>query len=330
MKKVGIICAAAMVVMLTGCREDERNTLPVDIEYSQEKGTVSGKADFSGETPNIVLSDIVAYIGKDIDYSSGVEVTNTESFEEFQMWVDSSQVDIYTAGTYQAVYKFIYDGKTIEKTISVTMVEDNREPSGESGEQSQNNGGNTGNNSGGNGNSQNGGNTGTEGNNNNNETGSNNGNGNSSENNNNGGSGSNDSSVIQQTTTGSSGNNGGSSNGGSNGGNSNGGSSSGGNNGSSGSNGGSQATDKEETTRRQIVTSSNSDKTKPYTIGYMDIELLSGSTVKIKCTSSKYIVSTRTDTSFITKNGVKYKVYKLVITYNTGAEQALESYEEKQ
>ena len=61
----------------------------------------------------------------------------------------------------------------------------------------------------------------------------------------------------------------------------------------------------------------------------MNIELLSGSVVKIKCTSSKYIVSTHTELSTAEKNGVNYNVYKLVVTYNTGAQQVLETYEEK-
>ena len=53
--------------------------------------------------------------------------------------------------------------------------------------------------------------------------------------------------------------------------------------------------------------------TKVVNIGYSYIDLLSGSTISIKCTTGKYIESTRTDVSYKTKNNVKYKVSKLII-----------------
>ena len=330
MRKIGIICGAVMIIMIAGCNNTEDTREPVKIEYSEEKGTVSGVADFSSETPNIVISDIVAYVGSDIDYSSGVKVTNADSFDDFQMWIDASKVDIYTEGTYEAVYRFVYDGETIEKTIKVTMIQDTREPSGDwqnNGTTSVSQNGNQNNNGSGNVNS-----SGSEqttvstsdagGSSNTNAGGENSQN--AGDGGNNGSSGSNGNAGGNGSSSGSNGNAGG--NGSSSGGNGN-----TGGNGSSNNSGQTAAnTENKETTRRQIITSSNTDKTKAYTLGYMDIELLSGSTVKIKCTSSKYIVSTRTDISNITKNGVNYKVYELIITYNTGAEQVLEAYEEKQ
>lgn len=60
-----------------------------------------------------------------------------------------------------------------------------------------------------------------------------------------------------------------------------------------------------------------------------EIELLSGEVVSITCTNSKYIISTRTDVSEVTRNGIKYSVEKLIITYNTGTEQILETIERK-
>ena len=111
---------------------------------------------------------------------------------------------------------------------------------------------------------------------------------------------------------GSAGNNGnvGQSDGNANGGNQNGGSNNGGQN-----------------PPREIITSSQSATKKPSTIGYTNIELLSGKYVKLKCTSAKYIVSTRTDESDAEKNGKTYHVSKLIITYNTGDEQVLETVE---
>lgn len=314
MKKSVIIFTAGVFLALGGCSSDETPPVSNNVDYAIQYGIVTGVADFATETPNISISNIKTYVGEDIDYSSGVSVENTEKFEDFQMWVDASKVDIYTEGVYEAVYKFIYDGKTMEKTIVVSVVKNSNaadEPSGEII---------AGNNQNGNENSNMGGNVSTPGNNADSQTNPT------------------SSSEIKATkpvtdsviptvpsiaptkpqadttkpqtdttkpsvsvttkpvaTTKKN-----------------------------------ETTKKETTTKRQMITSSGIQNTTQYTIGYMNIELLSGSYVKIKCTSSKYIVSTRTDISDIEKKGVKYKAYKLVITYNTGAEQVLETYEEKQ
>ncbi len=49
--------------------------------------------------------------------------------------------------------------------------------------------------------------------------------------------------------------------------------------------------------------------------------------MKLKCTSARYIVSTRTDESQTVKNDRTYQVSKLVITFNTGEERVLETVE---
>jgi hypothetical protein len=59
------------------------------------------------------------------------------------------------------------------------------------------------------------------------------------------------------------------------------------------------------------------------------IELLSGDVVTISCSTDKYIVSTRTDESQVTKSGHNYKVTKLIVTFNTGKEQTLETIEKR-
>ena len=88
-------------------------------------------------------------------------------------------------------------------------------------------------------------------------------------------------------------------------------------------------TTKKETTTREIITTAGNKTTENKYIGNYTIELLSGKTITVQNSTSKYIVSTRTETSEITKNGSRYKVSKLIIRYNTGAEQVLETVEEK-
>lgn len=335
MKKAMLICATAFILVLTGCKKDEEQTRPeIDASFGVEKGIAAGMADFSEDEPEISIKNIVTYVGEDIDYSTGIEVSNTEKYEDFQMWVDATAVDIHTVGTYEAVYKFVYGDKTKEVKVMVSVIENTAaadEPSGDSiGNGNTNNTGSSAGNSTGNGNTgENAGNSANSGNgsgNAGNSVNSGDGNGNSGNSINSGdGSGNAGNSVSSGDGSGNAGNSANNS-GGSNGGN------------GASSNGGAVnstakatqgSTAQTSTARRQIVTSSGQIDTKSYSLGYMNIELLSGSVVKIKCTSSKYIVSTRTDVSTTTKDGVNYNVYKLVVTYNTGAEQVLETYEEK-
>lgn len=81
-------------------------------------------------------------------------------------------------------------------------------------------------------------------------------------------------------------------------------------------------------TSKTLITNGNT----PYNnavIPNASIELLSGDVVTISCSTNKYIVSTRTDESQVTRNGHNYKVTKLVVIFNTGAEQTLETVEKK-
>lgn len=328
MRKKVLIFVSVFMLMLAGCgKEDTLQSPKTDDIFGVEKGIAAGIADFSEDEPEISIKNIVTYVGKEIDYSTGIEVSNTEKYEDFQMWVDASAVDIHTVGSYEAVYRFVYGDKTKEIKVIVSVIENTEtanEPSGDSIASGQANNGN-----------------GSSGNNGGNSAGNN-----SSGNNNGNGSAGNNSAG-----NGNEGNNGGNNSGGNNGGNGN---NNGGANGDINNNNGGQnktdvaqppdipnptagntadptqnSTAQTTTARRQIVTSSGQIDTKTYSLGYMNIELLSGSVVKIKCTSSKYIVSTHTELSNAEKNGVNYNVYKLVVTYNTGAQQVLETYEEK-
>ena len=98
-----------------------------------------------------------------------------------------------------------------------------------------------------------------------------------------------------------------------------------GNNSNSESNGGSQT---KPTAPKELIT----DGSKTYRVSKIPnatIELLSGDVVTISCSTNKYIVSTRTDESTVQKNGHNYKVTKLIVLFNTGAEQTLETVEKK-
>lgn len=315
-KSFAVLSVAALV--LTGCGKE-------DTQYGNEIGTVDGKINFDGTEPEVALSNIKSYVGEEIDFLSGIEVGNIDENKDMETWVDSSLVDIFTPGDYKATYTIKYDGKEYTKDIVVTIIA--KENSGESNAVSKDNSQETtanGNESVPNGNgSQNNTNT-PDGNGSQSNTNTPNGNGSQSNTNTpNGNSGQNNTNIpngngSQNNTNTSNGN--------------------GSQNTTSKPNGGNQSNNKPQpttkntnqtTAKRQIVTSSGNATTAYQELGYYSIELLSGKTVKLKGSTSKYIVSTHTDISYVTKNNNEYKVSKLIVNFNDGTSRVLETVEEK-
>ena len=81
------------------------------------------------------------------------------------------------------------------------------------------------------------------------------------------------------------------------------------------------------TTRRELITDPDNQLWQDSDIPNAVIELLSGDVVTISCSTSKYIVATRTDKNNIMRNGQLYERKKLVVEFNTGATQVLETVE---
>lgn len=319
-KSFAVLSVATLV--LAGCGKE-------DTQYGNEIGTVDGKINFDGTEPEIVLSNIKSYVGEEIDFLSGIEVGNIDENKDVETWVDSSLVDIFTPGDYKATYTIKYEGKEYTKDIVVTIItkensgENNGTPKDNSQETTANGNENVPNGNG----SQN--NTNTS-NGNSGQNNSNTPNGNGSQNNTN----TPDRNDSQSNTNTPNGN--------------------GSQDTTSKPNSGNQSDNKPQpttkntnqpttkntnqtttkntnqtTAKRQIVTSSGNATTAYQELGYYSIELLSGKTVKLKGSTSKYIVSTHTDISYVTKNNNKYKVSKLIVNFNDGTSRVLETVEEK-
>ncbi len=300
MKKVIVLLAVmVMMIAITACNKSNSETQGLDknITYSQNYGEVSGVVDLSTEMPNISISNIKSYVGEEIDYSAGISIENADESKEFQMWVDASEVDIYEVGDYKATYKFVYSGNEIEKTIYVSIVQREDEKSGDSVANNENQNGN--NNSSNNGNGS--------GNNNQNDNQSTTAGGNTATAGGNTATPSQTSNPSIDSTTGQTAKQG------------------------TTTKTSNQSSTKVEnnTTKRQMITGTNVVSMVQKDLGYMNIELLNGNYIQIKCTTSRYIASTRTDTTVVTRNGIDYQVSKLIITYNTGEERVLETSEVK-
>lgn len=291
-----LMCVATFMLMSCSCAKKE------EIKYSAVEAKAEGNVTLDSKEPKINISNIKAKKGADIDYLSGVVVENEDEYDDFKIWVDASAVDIDEPGDYKAKYTFEYDGKSFKYEIIVTILDEEVEASGEDVVQNPVNDeeNNVGNNEESHG-ENNSGNTGGNG-----ETKPIVDNGKKPT------SVTKPSEATEVTTTKKNDSN---------------------SNSTTVTTGTKPPSNSDnsttQTTKREMITSSGSNTTQIQNIGYSYIELLSGSTISIKCTTAKYIVSTRTDVSYTTKNNVKYKVSKLIITYNTGDERTLETVEEK-
>lgn len=314
-----LLCTLTFAMFGCSCGKEEEK-----IEYGEKEAVAEGTVNLSGKEPKISISNIKAKVGSQIDYLSNVIVENEEDYEDLEVWVNESAVDIYEPGDYIAIYTFKYDGKSIEHKITVTIWADESEESASDTEESatdnsseqattsstgsvtQNTTSSTENNEVVQNTSKN--ETTTKPTSNTTTTSKNTSTSTTTKNN------TTTTTTKNSTTTSTTKNNTTTS--------------------TSKSNTTTTTTKKPTsntttaTTKRQMITTSGLT-TEAQNIGYSYIELLSGSVVSIKTTTAKYIVSTRTDVSYTTKNNVKYKVSKLIITYNTGDERTLETVEEK-
>lgn len=293
----------------------------MSVSYGPEIGFANGNVDLTGSEPIVNISDIKAEVGMNIDYLSGVTIANEEDFPDLEIWVDASTVDIFTAGNYTVEYTFVYNGTTTSKQITVTLVETEQSASdAPSTSTPAENSGNSGNSE----NNENAGNDGNSGNNGgssiNKPTSSNN---NTSEattpNNENKTTIGNTVNPTTPTTS---------------------------NtttkptqpsssattkptNNNSSTTKPTQTTTQKPTTTRQIITTAGNKTTELKNLGNYTIELLSGDTITIKNTTSRYIVSTRTDVELLEEKGCTYRISKLIITYNTGAQHVLETVKDR-
>lgn len=293
----------------------------MSVSYGPEVGFADGNVNLSSENPVISISDIKAEVGMNIDYLSGVTVENEADFPDLEIWVDASLVDIFTPGDYKAVYTFVYNGQSVSKEITVTLEEGEQSASDVASNNA--NGNNADNTSKPDTNTSEsettsvGSNDKTTVNTDNKETGNNQStikptiNNNSSttkptettpHNNNVTPPTSN---TTQPTST----------------------SAKPPATSQSGTTKPSQTATKPTTTRQIITTAGAATESK--SIGNYTIELLSGKNITIKNTTAKYIVSTRTDVTTVEENGKTYRISKLIITYNTGFEQILETVKER-
>lgn len=286
----GIVCITC-VLGFAGCGKKK------ELKYGKIPGTATGEIDLSKEEAKVEVDNILAPVGSDIDYTSGIEVIGGED-DDYSVKVNATNVKNDTPGTYTVGYTVDSNGKTYTSNVKVTITDDKSVEKGTvaqnvvSSNKGENVGVNTGQNTSGTTNSGA------------NQT----GNSGSADSGNSSGSqqGSNESQTVPSNQ---------------------GGSDAGQTAPANPDNNTGSAT--QATTEKVLIPGKNPATIKNAKLDNAVIELLSGDVVTISCTTKKYIVATRTDESIVKKNGHNYSVSKLVVVFNTGAERTIETIEKK-
>ncbi len=305
------------------------------VSYGPEIGFADGNVNLTGSEPIINISDIRAEIGMNIDYLSGVVVQNEEDFTDLEIRVDASMVDIFTPGNYKVVYTFLFNDNMVSKEITVTLFESEQSASESISDVTSKPTTNTNNNTTNRETSTTVSNTST----NNDISGTTKPNTTTSSNT---GTTTPDSTTSSNTSTTkpnptTSSNTGTtrpnpttSNNIGTTKPNPTTSSNIGTTKPNPTTNNNTSTTKPDDTsTTREIITTTGDQTTELKNLGNYTIELLSGKTITIKNTTKRYIVSTRTDVEIVEENGYTYRISKLIITYNTGFGQILETIKDR-
>ena len=315
-RKIGIlVCLLVLMLVIVSCGKKEKK-----LQYGPVYGVATGTADFTVEPPDIQLDNIMAPVGAEIDYTSKLVIKKGD--DVFSVTVNASQVRTQEPGTYQVEYKFQYGTGVYTEFIKVTITDDENvtisdgesQMMWEKGHEFVVNNVTTGeSNNGGNSTGDNIGNDVTTGNN----TGNTAGNGTNTGNNNGADTGNNTGANVGNNNGANTGNNTGNNNGNGTGqGNVNPGETTPGG-------------ESQPTSKKELITEAGQGVWKDSDIPNAVIELLSGDVVTIRCSTSRYIVATRTDTTTVERDGARYQVSRLVIIFNNGTEQTLETIEKR-
>ena len=97
-----------------------------NLTYGPTPAVGTGTIDFSGQIPEIRIDNIIAKVGTEIDYTSYLEILNAEELNDLEIRVNASKVRLNEPGTYDVIYSFTYGNQVFGKQISVTLTEDEK------------------------------------------------------------------------------------------------------------------------------------------------------------------------------------------------------------
>lgn len=124
-RKYLILIFSTALLTLAGCsKKDNQNTAYIPTAGGGSSGILSTTAD--PNAPKVEINNIVSYAGEEIDYLSNIETAENMELSKSMIYVDSSGVDLFTPGTYTAIYTFDYMGTNVIKEITVTIKENPR------------------------------------------------------------------------------------------------------------------------------------------------------------------------------------------------------------
>lgn len=118
-RKILFVCMAGVLagaLCLTGCGKKKK------ISYGDTPGVASGTIDVSGDKAKLDIDNIIAPIGSDIDYTSGIETIGED--DDYSVEVNASNVNYDKPGTYTVGYTVKSGGESYTSNVKVTISDD--------------------------------------------------------------------------------------------------------------------------------------------------------------------------------------------------------------
>lgn len=111
-----IISTLLFLLCFTGCGKKKK------ISYGDMPGVASGTIDLSGEDAKINIDNIISPLGRDIDYTSGIDMLGADG--DYSVEVNASNVKYDKPGTYTVGYKVKSGNETYTSNVKVTISDD--------------------------------------------------------------------------------------------------------------------------------------------------------------------------------------------------------------
>lgn len=114
------------IVLLSGC--SKKNTKSNNSYNNYTNQTTSSiptqpTTTVPENAPKVSLSNLTVMAGSEIDYMSAIEAVENMDLSKSMVYINSSNVDRFTPGSYTVYYNFDYMGYTVKSFITVTVLE---------------------------------------------------------------------------------------------------------------------------------------------------------------------------------------------------------------
>lgn len=123
---ITILTICSIVVLLGGCgKKNTKSNHSYNNHTNQTASSLPTQPITTApeNAPKVSLSNLTVMAGSEIDYMSAIESVENMELSKSMVYINSSNVDRFTPGSYTVYYNFDYMGYTVKSFITVTILE---------------------------------------------------------------------------------------------------------------------------------------------------------------------------------------------------------------